>query len=327
MTDYLLGIDWGGTRIKLGAVSMEGAILSQEIMDTPNTSDVEEVYSLIAHKLRTWIDSAGSPQGIGLGLTGPTDPESGVVLLPGKISGLEGFPIVKRMRADFGLPVWADNDGKLALYAEKYVGKANGKSWVVLLTIGTGVGSGVMLDGRILQDPRFMFGTQAGHLVIDISCDQLCLTGARGTGEMLCSATALVLAVRSGLQRGIPSRLAQQYWTDPHRVDFKKIVEEGIACGDPLCLDEMQRWIRRLGWLLVSVVHAYSPELVILGGGAMAASRFFIDDVRAHVAKNVFRYPPNEPVPIVVSEIGDSIGVIGAAMMVKERLQNSMGHP
>ena len=137
-----------------------------------------------------------------------------------------------------------------------------------------------------------MFGTQAGHLVIDFSCDQLCLTGAQGTGEMFCSATALVLAVRSGLQRGIPSTLAPLYWTDPHRVDFKRIVEEGVAHADPLCMDEMRRWSRRLGWLLVSAVHAYSPELIILGGGAMAASQFFIDDVRAHVAKHVFRYPP-----------------------------------
>jgi glucokinase len=320
MSEYLLGIDWGGTRIKLGAVSAEGKILCQEIMNTPNTAGAQEVYDMLAGRLRTIIERIGTPLGIGLGLTGPTDPDTGVVLLPGKISGLEGFPIVQRMRADFGVPVWAENDGKVALYAEKHIGKARGRSWVVLLTIGTGIGSGVMLDGKILKDPRFMFGIQAGHLVIDQSCDQLCLTGARGTGEMLCSATALVLGVRSGLQRGIPSRLAQQYWTDPHSVDFKTIVEEGIAHSDALCIDELKRWTRRLGWLLVNTVHAYSPEIIILAGGAMAASRFFLEEVQAHVAKHIFRFPPHEALPIVVSEIGDPIGVIGAAMMVKERL-------
>lgn len=320
MSEYFLGIDWGGTRIKLGAVSADGKILSQEIMDTPNISGAQEVYAVVAEKLHSLIARNGSPLGIGLGLTGPTDPDKGVVLLPGKIAGLEGFPIVPMMRADFGVPVWADNDGRLALYAEKHIGQARGCEWVVLLTIGTGIGSGVMLDGRILKDPRFMFGTQAGHLVIDLSCDQLCLIGARGTGEMLCSATALVLGVRSGLQRGIPSRLSERYWTDPHSVDFRMIVEEGVALGDDLCIDEMRRWNKRLGWLLVSIVHAYSPERIILAGGAMAASQFFIEDLRSHVGKHVFRFPANEPVPILVSNIGDQIGVIGAAMMVKERL-------
>jgi glucokinase len=321
MSDYLLGIDWGGTRIKLGAVSTEGKILSQEIMDTPNINGASEVYGILTSRLNAVIERLGSPLGIGLSLTGPTDPDVGVVLLPGKISGLEGFPIVQRMRADFRVPVWAENDGKLALYAEKHIGKAQGRNWVVLLTIGTGIGSGVMLDGNILRDPRFMFGIQAGHLVIDLSCDQLCLTGARGTGEMLCSATALVLGIRSGLQRGIPSRLSQQYWTDPHRVDFRTILEEGVAHGDALCIDELHRWTKRLGWLLVNTVHAFSPEIIILAGGAMAASSFFIEEVRAHVAKHIFRYPPGEPVPILVSELGDQIGVVGAAMMVKERLQ------
>jgi glucokinase len=270
--------------------------------------------------LRHFIEQSGAPMGIGLGLTGTVDPDRGVVLLPGKISGLEGFPIVQRLRTDFGVPVWADNDGKLALYAEKHVGMARGRRWAVLLTVGTGIGSGVMLDGKILNDPHFMFGTQAGHLVIDQSCDQLCLTGARGTGEMLCSATALVLATRSGLQRGIPSTLTDLYWSNPQSVDFRAIVEEGIARGDRLCLDELRRWTLRLGWLLVNVVHAYSPEVIILAGGAMAASRFYIEDIRDHVSKHIFRFPKREPVPIFVSELGDHVGVIGAAMMVKERL-------
>lgn len=324
MNEYLLGVDWGGTRIKLGAVSMEGELLSHEIMDTPNTSTAREVYGVVAEKLRTFINRAGRPAGIGLGLTGVTDPELGVVLLPGKISGLEGFEIVPNLRAEFGMPVWADNDGKVALYAERHVGKARGRSWVVLLTIGTGIGSGVMLDGKILNDPRFMFGTQAGHLVIDLSCDQLCLTGARGTGEMLCSATALVLGTRSGLQRGIPSNLTQLYWKNPHSVDFRTIVEQGLTNGDPLCLDELRRWTLRLGWLLVDIVHAYSPEIVILAGGAMAASQYFIEEVRSHVAKHIFRFPPGEPVPILVSDLGDQIGVVGAAMMVKERLHSEL---
>jgi glucokinase len=320
MEDCFLGIDWGGTRIKLGVVSTAGSLIAQEMISMPNTTSVEDIYSAFVKRLRLLVERSDKPRGIGLALTGVIDPDRGVVYLPGKIKDLDGFPIVQRLRKEFGVPVWAENDGRAAMYAEQYAGLARGRLWAVTLTIGTGVGSGVMLDGRIPNDPHFQFGAQAGHLVIDISNDQLCLTGARGTGEMLCSATALVLATRSGLQRGIPSLLTERYWTNPHNVDFRAIVEDGIAHSDRLCLDELRRWTARLGWLLVSVIHAYSPEIVILAGGAMAASRYFIDDLRTHVAAHIFRFPPGDPVPILVSELGDYVGVIGAALMVRERL-------
>jgi glucokinase len=250
------------------------------------------------------------------------DPDRGVVMLPGKIKGLEGYPIVPQLREQFGVPVWADNDGTVAMYAEKTFGLARGKQWAVVLTIGTGVGSGVMLDGHILRDPRCMFGTQLGHLSIDISHEQLCLTGARGTAEMFCSATALALAVRSGLQRGIPSTLTDLYWQNPHTIDFKTVISRGVAKGDRLCLDELSRWTRQLGWLLVNAIHAYSPEIVILAGGATAAADHFLPEARRHVGKHLFRYPLGDAVPIEVSPLGEHMGVVGAIAMVQERMES-----
>jgi glucokinase len=322
MPPYYIGIDWGGTRCKLGAATADGTFLRQEMIDAVPVNDIGSAVALIGKRTTACIEAIGTrPSGIGLGLTGPVNPDLGVVLLPGKIRGLEGYPIVPRLRKEFGVPVWAENDGGVAMYAEKTFGLARGNKWAVALTIGTGVGSGVMVDGHILKDPHYMFGSQVGHLVIDASDDQLCLTGARGTGEMLCSATALALAVRSGLQRGIPSTLSDRYWANAHAIDFKTIMKEGVAKGDRLCLDELARWTRNLGWLLVNAVHAYSPEVIILAGGAMAAADAFLPALRQHVNTHVFRYPPGEPVPIEVSTIGDHVGVLGAIAMVHERLQ------
>lgn len=319
---YFLGVDWGGTRIKLGAVSADGALLRHETLESTLAGDVEQQYSLIVKHLHQMAAELGRPDGIGLALTGPTAPERGVVLLPGKIKGMEGFPIVPRLAEEFGVPVRADNDGRAAMFAEKYVGHARDKRWAVTLTIGTGIGSGVMLDRVILCDPHLQFGTQIGHLVLDYTNDQLCLTGARGTAEMLCSATSLVLSVRSGLQRGIPSVLTERYLKDPRSVDFRAIFDEGVAKGDLLCADELRRWTLRLGWLLVNVAHAYAPEVIILAGGAAGAAAWFIDDLRRHVAAHIFRYLPNDPVPILTSTLGDHIGVIGAALMLQEYLQD-----
>lgn len=322
--DYYLGIDWGGTRIKLGAVTEEAQFLAQDIMASPQQDETERIVDQLLDKTEALIAQRGRPPlGIGIGLTGPVDPEYGVVLLPGKVKGLEKYLIVPRFRERFGVPVRAQNDGMLSIYAEKHAGLARDVDWAVTVTLGTGVGSGVMVDGRILQDPRFMFGAQLGHLVINTSNDQRCLVGARGTAEMACSATALVLAVRSGLQRGIPSLLTETYFADPHAVDFRMIIEEGVAKDDALCLDELQRWSVSLGWLLVNAVHAYSPQIIVLSGGATLAAGYFLDDVQAHVNRHIFRFPPGEGVPIRVSEITEHAGVLGAAMMMKVFLGNA----
>ena len=324
MTDrtWYLGIDWGGTRIKLGAVTSDAHFLARDIFDSPRNADIDLIVDALLDKADSFIDQVGSkPAGIGMGLTGPVNPELGVVLLPGKVNGLEKYPIVPRFKERFGIPVRAENDGILSIYAEKHAGKATNVGWAVTITIGTGVGSGVMLDGRILNDPRFMFGAQLGHMVINTANDQLCLIGARGTAEMACSATALVLAVRSGLQRGIPSTLTEKYFVNAHAIDFREIIEEGVARNDMLCVDELCRWTRNVGWLLVNAVHAYSPQIIILSGGAMLAAKYFLNDIQQHVNQHIFRYPPGEGVPISISEIAEHAGVMGAAMMMKEHLE------
>jgi glucokinase len=320
---YYLGIDWGGTRIKLGAVTPDGRLIAQDICKPPWHADIDEAVGGVLSRTEVFIQQMGRrPIGIGLGLTGPVNPELGVVLLPGKLKGLEKYPIVPRFAEQFKLPVRAENDGTLSIYAEKYAGQAKDVDWAVTVTIGTGIGSGVLLDGRIVRDPRFMFGTQLGHLVINTANDQLCLVGARGTAEMLCSATALTLAVRSGLQRGIPSTLSEKYFTNAHAIDFRTIIEEGIALEDELCLDELRRWTRNVGWLLINAVHAYSPQIIILSGGAMLAAKYFLTEIQQHVNQHIFRYPPGTGVPIVISEIAEYAGVVGAAIMMKVHLKD-----
>ena len=323
MQGMLFGVDWGGTRIKIGAIDAEGTILQHDIITVEKAQNAEGTYDTILKHLNHLADALGKPDAVGLGLTGVTDPNRGVVLLPGKIKSMEGFPIVPRLRRDFGVPVWADNDGQLAMYAEHFAGCAKQFSWAVTLTIGTGIGSGVMIDGRIIDDPHLMFGMQVGHFVVDMSYDRMSLVGARGTAELLCSATALILAVRSGLQHGIPSVLSERYWMDPNSVDFRAIMEDGVAVNDLLCVDELSRWTKHLGWLLVNVVHAYSPQIIILAGGATGASRFFLDELRAHVRNYVFRYPRGEEIPIEISQFGELSGLVGAALMARERLRSA----
>lgn len=306
--DYVLGFDVGGTRLKAGAVTKKGKLLGERIVPTGAQAGPDALLrSLISLGRALERTLGGPPRAIGLGLPGAIRPDLGVVLLPGRLKGLENFPLVPRLQQAFDVPVIADNDARLAMIAEKEFGLARGKQWALTITIGTGVGSGVMLDGRILRDPHLQFGTQASHMVIQAAGGRLCLTGARGTAEMLCSATALAQQVRDGLARGIPSCLSGR-----SDVDFAAVME-AVAARDRLCLDELGVWTANLGWFLVSAVHAYSPEIVILAGGATHAARHFLKPLREHVNRHLFRWPVGEPMPIVLSKMKDHAGVLGAA--------------
>jgi glucokinase len=313
----------GGTRLKSGAVTPDGRLVAPHVQPSGYAVGADALVDLLDTEVRRLTDVMGGPAtGVCLGFPGAVDPEQGVVLLPGKLKGLEGYPIVPRLRERIGRPVIAENDGRLTILAEAFFGRARGRAWAMTVTIGTGVGSGVMLDGRILRDPHLQFGTQLSHMVLQALGGRLCLTGARGTAEMMCSATALAMAVRDGLQRGIPSVLSDAYFDDPVTVDFEAVIR-AVGEGDRLCIDELQQWTQHLCWMLVSAVHLYAPEVIILSGGATHAAPYFLEAVREQVNAHVFRYPPGEPVEIVLSELRDHSGVLGAGASAWEAFEPS----
>ncbi len=324
MTPYVIGFDVGGTRLKSGAVTRGGRMRAPGVQPSGFTMGPRKLLKALRDEVRRIAGAMGAaPRAIGLGFPGAVDPALGVVLLPGKLKGLEGYPVVPNLEKATGIPVIADNDGRLSIYAEAFYGRARDHRWAVTITLGTGVGSGVMLDGKILRDPHLQFGTQMSHTVQQADGGRLCITGARGTAEMRCSATALAMAVRDGLARGIPSRLSDAYFKDPHSVDFKAVIR-GVEQQDRLCLDELRHWTMNLGWLLVSAVHVYAPEVIILSGGATNAARHFLEPLQAHVNRHVFRYPPGEPVPLLLSKLRNHAGVLGAAAVAWEKVDQGV---
>ncbi len=320
--EYVIGFDVGGTRIKSGAVSASGELTEPGVRPSGFSLPPEEILGAMAEETERISEALGRrPAAIGLGFPGAVDPEFGSVLLPGKLK-VEGFPIVPRLTEATGVPVIADNDARLCILAEARYGLAQGRKWVVTITLGTGVGSGVMLDGKVLRDPHLMFGTQASHIIQDAHSDRRCITRGMGTANILCAAASLAMMARDGLQRGLPSVLNDLYFENPHAVDFAAVIR-GVEEKDALCLDVLDRWTTALGWFLVSVVHMYAPEIIILGGGGANAAEHFLDRVQAHIDGHVFRYPRGSSVPVVLSELGNHAGVLGAAALAWERAERA----
>lgn len=322
MKNYVIGFDLGGTRLKSGAVSRGGRVAATGIQPSGYTMVPRTLMATYVREVKRIQSELGSPpRAIGLAFSGAVHPRKGVVYLPGKVKGLQGYPIVEELENRLGVPVIADNDGRISIYAESWYGQAKNYQWAVSITIGTGVGSGVLLDGRVLRDPHLQFGTQMSHIVQHADGGRLCITNARGTAEMTCSATALAMNVREALQRGIPSVLSDQYFKDPKKIDFRAIIG-AVKKKDRLCMDEFQHWIENLGWLLVSTVHVYAPEIIVLSGGATNAAQYFLEPLKAHVNRHVFRYPADEDIPIVVSRLRNHTGVLGTAALAWEYLES-----
>ncbi|MDE2956999.1 MAG: ROK family protein [Bacteroidota bacterium] len=325
-TDYVVGVDIGGTRMKIGAVAFDQSLFGERTLPSGYARSPEDLLADIEREVAAIRrEHPGTLVAIGLGFPGAVRQDQGVVMLPGKLR-LEGFPIVPRLAASTKIPVIADNDGRLAILAEIAYGRARDDLWAVAITLGTGVGSGVLLDGHILRDPHLQFGTQASHIVQQSGSCRWCITEAPGTPNILCSATALAQLVRDGLQRGLPSVLTDTYHADPHSIDFEAVIG-GVEAGDPLCARALAAWRQELGWFLVSVARMYTPEIIYLSGGPTRAAAHFLPNVNEHVNTHLYRYPMTGTLPVVVSGLGEFAGVMGAAALAWDSAKGRKSGP
>jgi glucokinase len=308
MIPYTIGFDVGGTRLKSGGVTRQGKLLAQGVASSgANLGPEVLLKSLINEVERISRTAKAKPRSIGLALPGGVHPNRGIVALPGKLDGLEGYPLVPKLQKAVGIPVVAENDGRVSILAEKHFGLARNKKWAVSLTLGTGVGSGVMLDGQILRDPHLQFGTQMGHIVIQAAGGRLCLTGARGTATMLCSATALAMPCAMDCNAAFPRYSA----SDISRIQVRLTARLSLRPWRTkigFAWDELRHWTTNLGWLLVSAVHVYAPDVIILSGGVTHGA-----GEQAHLSLSGQAASADR-----VSRMQDHAGVLGAGAVAWE---------
>lgn len=312
-----LGLDIGGTRLKGGAIDAGGKVLAHAVEPTVPGQSLrafeKQLDALVAR-----LTAAAGPNctlaGIGASITGPVDPDVGCVYLPGKIRGLDQHKTVPYLRKRWRVPVTADNDGRLACYAEWKAGAGRGIDNLLVFTLGTGIGSGVVLDGRLLTDRHFQRGTQCGHMVIDINGPR-CLTGAHGTGESLASVTALVQEVRAALARGLPLDLTEN--KPAHEIVFPDIVA-AVRRKDRFVTEIFDRWLDRFAAVLLNSYYAYTPDLILLAGGPTKAAPLFLKKLSVRLEAAAFRVPVGHAIPLRVATLGEDAGWVGAALRIRE---------
>jgi len=320
--EYLIGFDIGGTRLKSGVVRFDGAVERPTLDDTSRGGFEDAVLPLLYAHARANIDAIGAGcAGIGIALPGIVETSFGSRYLPGKVLGIEGFPLREELEAEFGVPVRCVNDGAAATLAEWRFGAARGIDDVVGLTIGTGVGSGVVVGGRPFETSNLGDGVSVGHFTIETG-GRLCLCGNRGCAETLVSADAVAGRLRDALGRRVPSMLAGRFREDPHSIGFPALVE-GVRAGDRICTEILAEFRRDLGATIVTAIHAYNPTVVVLAGGPMSAADLFLAEVQAYVGEYAFIFPKGRVVELRVARLGDHAGVLGAAAVVMSALEET----
>lgn len=314
MSDKLyLGVDIGGTAAKLGLVDEEGRIISSVNeypvkFDDYETPIIETVVKSVRHFMDENNKNFAEIAGIGVSATGGINTKLGIVEgSAGHIKNWEGTNIRSRLESEFGVKTAVLNDANAAALGEMWKGAAIGKENVVVMTIGTGVGGGIIVDSKILLG-RKGFAGEIGHIPVNVDGED-CSCGNKGCIEHYGSTSALVRnvkeAVISGEIKGI----------EAGKVDGRLIFKE-VAAGNDTVKKYVDEWISYISATLVGLVHIFNPEMIILGGGVSRQKELFVDKVREKVFTSVM---PNFAIGLSVeaAELGNDAGIIGAVRFIK----------
>ncbi len=321
MSDVYLTFDIGGTRIKSGTVDDSGEVRSRSIVPTHGERGADDLIARIialGQALRNDIRPGDHLRAIGIAFTGVIDPERGVVLLlNGKIPDIEGVDVGPRLAAAFGVPASIDNDTRVYTVGEWQHGAASGHDNVVCITIGTGIGSGVITNGHLLQTRGMVGGILGGHLTVDIN-GPLCSCGNRGCLEAVASVPALLAYLRDHLARGYPSRLARHIGQEVQALTVEMVLHE-VTGGDELASFAFDRWVRQIGAGLVTLIHTHDPDVVVIGGGIMHASDVVLPPLQEYVRRHAWTWPKGRTL-VRTAELGDDAALIGGAALAKLRM-------
>ncbi|WP_258359318.1 ROK family protein [Moorella sulfitireducens] len=308
----LLGIDLGGTTIKAGVVDGGGRILIKDQVATGAKEGARAV-------LKRIVDLAGDllrRQGLkrrdikaaGIGIPGSVDVGSGVVRLAPNLFWRD-FPLRSELEALLGLPVAVDNDAHVAALGEIWQGAGRGFNSLLMVTIGTGIGSALVIDGRIRRG-IFGYGAEMGHVKM-LPGGPFCHCGGRGCLETLASATAMVRQFREYLAAGLASRLQ-----DSPELGAREILA-AAAGGDELCGRVVDLAAFYLGTALANAALVLGPETIIIGGGPVRAGEVILEPIRKYVAESLGDWQTT-PLPVLAASLGNEAGIIGAARLALE---------
>jgi glucokinase len=306
------GVDLGGTNLRVGVVDPDGTVVDERRTSTPTTLD--EIVEHISTTVRELAPRRPDARAVGVGAAGMVD-RTGTIHYSPNVPAFRHAPVRDRLEAATGFPAVVDNDANVAVVAECAHGAARGHDEVLLITLGTGIGGGIMARGEVLRGAHG-FAAEIGHFQVDPHGPP-CACGQRGHWEAVASGTALGALGRDRAARGeAPSVLARA----GGEVDAitGTVVGDAAQAGAPDAVTLIVEFAERVAIGLVGLVNIFDPELVVVGGGLVELDEVLLGPMRAafdgHLEGAAFR----PEVRIVPAELGDQAGVVGAAVLARD---------
>ncbi len=311
-----IGMDVGGTGIQIGVVDEDGRILQKGAINTRIDLPVEEQIAQMAacalDTLRRSGHTLDDVAAIGAGVPGIVDPATNVVPFCTNLKW-HHVPFADMLRRHIDKPVFVGNDATVAGLAESVAGISAGSHSSVFITLGTGVGGGIVLGGKVWSGFHGV-GSELGHMILELDGEP-CTCGNFGCLERYCSATAIIRMARELVERHPDSQIMKAVNSDPAKINAK-IVFDAAREGDEIALKVFRRYIRYLSQAIANVINFLDPEMIVLGGGVSKAGSFLLDAVRAEVPKYLlYKTMPYSRIELAI--LGPDAGIIGAAMLGK----------
>ena len=316
MKKHVVGIDIGGTKLATVVADDSGNILSKVRRPTDAEKGPEYAIQLLFEMVYETIAQAGLEQeaiaAIGVSCGGPLDTKTGVVYSPPNLPGWDAFPLKAHLESEFNIPTIIENDANASALAEYRFGGGRGYDAVLYMTMSTGIGGGIVIDGRIYHGANDSAG-EVGHQIL-LPDGPLCGCGKRGCLEALCSGPAIARRAKEAVRK--ESNTAILTWADG---DIETIKSEHVLAaarqGDTLALKLVDETAYYMGWGIANLVNILNPDIVLLGTIAIAAGDLLLEPIRKTVSKFAMERPA-EAVKIIPAQLGESLGDLAAIALV-----------
>lgn len=321
MNNHVVGIDIGGTKLATVVADKTGHILGKVRKPTHSEKGPEYAIGLLFDMVREVVNQVGLEQtsisAIGVSCGGPLDTKTGIVYSPPNLPGWDALPLKALLESEFQVPVVIENDANASALAEFRFGGGRGYSAVLYMTMSTGIGGGIVIDGQVYHGANDSAG-EVGHQIL-LPNGPRCGCGKRGCLEALCSGPAIARRAQAAIRKqrkGEKSPTALLTLADG-RIEAVKSehVLAAARTGDALALELVQETAYYMGWGIANLVNILNPDIVLLGTIAVAAGDLLLDPIRETVSKFAMTRPA-EAVHIAPAQLGDALGDLAAVALV-----------
>jgi glucokinase len=314
---WIVGVDLGGTTTKLAFVTTDGEIVHKWEIPTDNVNEGQNITVNIAkaidEKLYELGKSKNELSGIGMGAPGPVNYEKGIVLNVVNLGWQDNYPLKDKLEAATSLPAAIENDANCAALGEMWKGAGNGAKDLVCVTLGTGVGGGVIAGGQVIQGINGAAG-EIGHITSIPAGGAPCNCGKTGCLETVASATGIVRLAKEKLENEPTGELAEKL-TKNGTITAKDVFD-AARNSDRISLKVLDEVSFYLGFALANIANTLNPESIVLGGGVSKAGEILLDPVNDNFAKFAFS-AVRDSTKISLATLGNDAGVLGAAWLIK----------